>query len=216
WIYSVVLVQIICQLALAFSEIATMRVLARGAAFAVSLALLAMMLARRRRTKQHPAAPTAVLVVVILALSLLHPTTNSWLSGGVQAGLYVSILAPLFWVSRVGIDGAGFRKMVWLVWWLNATSAAGRGRQVNIPGRVLRRGVLGGPGLGAAASDGRRAGGSARVRRARRLHAGIVDRGRGSNGSPRHPRPGSSRRGLLPEPGPLPGVHDLRAAAGVS
>jgi hypothetical protein len=136
WIHAFILFQIACQLALAFSEIATMRVLARGSVFAVSLALLTVILARRRRTRRHPAAAAAALVVVIVALSLLHPTTNGWLSGGVQAGLYVSILAPLFWVSHVEIDGAGFRRMMLLLWGFYAASAAVGVLQVYFPGSI--------------------------------------------------------------------------------
>src|SRR3989442_15730387 len=80
WIYAFILFQIACQLALAFSEIATMRVFARGAVFAVSLALLVVIFARRRRTRRHPAAAAAALGGGIVARSPPHPTPHGRLS----------------------------------------------------------------------------------------------------------------------------------------
>src|SRR5579863_3676531 len=96
-----VVLEIICQLALLSETLSPFRVIFRMAVFGVSLVLLFLL---RGRGKPHPAGKVAIFVMVILALSMLNPGINSVTAAAAEFGLYLSVLAPLFWVARVRID----------------------------------------------------------------------------------------------------------------
>jgi hypothetical protein len=80
-----------------------LRVPIRVAPFALSLAGLAWLLLRRPagERKAHPAAPWLIAVTVLVALMILHPTTNSPLVGIAQTTVYVAVLAPALWVPEL-------------------------------------------------------------------------------------------------------------------
>jgi hypothetical protein len=73
--------------------------------------------------------------LVIVAVLFFHPTTNSLLSGIVQALLYFAILAPLFWVPRLQIDLAVFRRIVVILWGFHTLSAGLGVVQTYLPGQ---------------------------------------------------------------------------------
>ncbi len=128
-----VVFQIACQLALLFSAIGPLRVVVRMAVFGSSLLLLIFLPGRGR---QHPATKVAIWVLIIVSLSVVHPTTNTLLSGAAQIAMYFAVLAPLFWVSRLRIDLATLRRVI-LILWLFHTLSAGIGvLQVRFPGSL--------------------------------------------------------------------------------
>lgn len=140
WLQTFVLVLITSQVALLFlDQIAPIvpaagapRVIVRVVPFLSSLLLLAFL---PRRAIRHPAAKPALLALVIVAISVLHPTTNTLVSGAAQAAIYLAILAPLFWVPRLKIDAAAFRRMILILWSFHTVSAAVGVLQVYFPGR---------------------------------------------------------------------------------
>lgn len=133
WIFSFVLIEIVCQLALLSSAIGPFRQVARSLAFGASLLWLVVLF---RRTQQHPAVKAVVFVLVILAMELVfHPNTNSLKAGVAQLVMYTAILAPVIWATSLAIDGATFRKLVLLVWSFQVISSALGVLQVYFPGR---------------------------------------------------------------------------------
>lgn len=124
--------EIICQLALLSSTLASFRVVFRTAVFAVSLGLLFVL---PGHGKQHPAARAAFFVMVILAASMLNPGINSATAAAAEFGLYLAVLAPLFWISRVRIDLAEMRRVLSLLWTFQVISSVFGILQVYFPTR---------------------------------------------------------------------------------
>ena len=127
-----VILEIICQLALLSSTLAPFRVVFRTAVFAVSLALLFVL---PGYGKQHSSAKPAFFVIVVLALSMLNPGINSAVAAAAEFGLYLAVLAPLFWVSRIRIDVPEMRRVLFIVWGFQVVSSVFGVLQVYFPAR---------------------------------------------------------------------------------
>ncbi len=127
-----VALEIICQLALLSSTLAPFRVVFRTAVFGLSLGLLFVL---PGHGKQHPAARAAFFVMVILALSMLNPGINSATAAAAEFGLYLAVLAPLFWISRIRIDLAEARRVLSLLWTFQVVSSVFGILQVYFPAR---------------------------------------------------------------------------------
>jgi hypothetical protein len=131
WLLGFILLEIGCQVALLFEAIAPLRSVIRSASYGVSLALLVALPGRGRG---HPARPWIVVALAIVALNLFHPTTNSWLSGLVQAGLMVAIVGPLFWVPRLYVTTRVLQTILLALWIFHAASSALGVLQTYYPG----------------------------------------------------------------------------------
>src|SRR5512146_1467808 len=127
-----VALEIICQLALLSSTLAPFRVVFRTAVFGVSLGLLFVL---PGHGKQHPAAKAAFFVMLVLAVSMLNPGINSTTAAAAEFGLYLAVLAPLFWISRIRIDLMEMRRVLWLMWTFQVISSVLGVLQVYFPGR---------------------------------------------------------------------------------
>ncbi len=127
-----VILEFVCQLALLSDSLSALRLFWRTAVFATSLCLVAVI---RRPVRAHPAAGPALWVMAILALGLLNPELNSYLGAAAQGAMYLAILGPLFWASRLRIDPAEVRRVLVLEWIFHAASAAVGILQVYFPGR---------------------------------------------------------------------------------
>jgi hypothetical protein len=123
--------QIGCQLSLLVEAISPLRVLIRILAFGCSLLLLMLVPGRSLR---HPAIPLLLVSSGVTALNLFHPQANSLMAGVTQLGIQLAVLAPLFWVTRLRIDAATFRRTLALLFLFNAASAAMGVLQVTFPG----------------------------------------------------------------------------------
>ncbi|MFY2564145.1 hypothetical protein ACN469_41525 [Corallococcus terminator] len=132
WVPVFIGLLIICQLALLVEAIAPLRVVVRTLAFGLSLALLALVPGRGLK---HPALPFVLASLGITALNFFNPGTVSPLGGAAQLGIQLSIIAPLFWVTRLSIDARTFRLTLALLFFFNAASAATGVLQVYFPGR---------------------------------------------------------------------------------
>jgi len=124
--------ELLCQLALLSSTLAPFRIVFRTAVFSVSLGLLFVL---RGSGRQHPAARAAFFVMVILAVSMLNPGVNSATAAAAQFALYLAVLAPLFWISRIRIDLAEMRRVILLLWGFQVISSVVGVLQVHFPGR---------------------------------------------------------------------------------
>jgi hypothetical protein len=127
-----VILEIISQLALLSPTLTPFRLFFRIAAFGVSLALLFVL---PGHGKQHPAAKAAFLVMVIIGVSMLNPGINSTAAAAAQFGIYLAVLAPLFWVSRIRVDPAEMRRVIFLQWAFQFSSSIVGVLQVYFPAR---------------------------------------------------------------------------------
>ncbi|HUX68200.1 MAG TPA: hypothetical protein VMV31_11995 [Terriglobales bacterium] len=109
-----------------------LRVLWRVGVFAASLALLALL---RGKTRANPSNIAAFWVMALLALEVFHPTSNTWLAAIAEFTMYVAILAPLFWMTRLHLDYPAFRRTLRLFWGYSSLSATVGLLQVYFPGR---------------------------------------------------------------------------------
>src|SRR6201997_1104969 len=124
--------EIICQLALLSSTLAPFRVVFRTAVFGISLMLLFLL---PGHGKQHPAAKAAFFVMLVLAVSMLNPGVNSELAAAAEFCLYLAVLAPVFWISRIRIDLIEMRRVFMLVWGFQVVSSVFGVLQVYFPAR---------------------------------------------------------------------------------
>ena len=128
---SFIVLEYVCQLALLSGSIGQFRIVVRMTVFGASLAMLFLL---SGRGEAHPSATPAKLVLAIVALSLFHPTTNSVAAGCAQVGMYLAILGPLFWVSRLKVDTPTLVQVLTIIWIFQTTSAAVGILQVYYPG----------------------------------------------------------------------------------
>ncbi|HEX5725969.1 MAG TPA: hypothetical protein VFX98_10925 [Longimicrobiaceae bacterium] len=132
WVQGFILFQLVCQLALLIPGIGPARIAVRMAAFGASLALLVLL---RGRGVAHPAAGPAVLALAVVGMAVFHPDTTNLTAGIAQAALYAAVLAPLFWVPRLTLDGRALRRTVMILWGFHSLSAGLGVLQVYFPGR---------------------------------------------------------------------------------
>jgi hypothetical protein len=123
-----------CQAALLIPSIGPLRMFVRMAAFGVSLLL---MLVLRGRGKRHPSHPLALLTTLVLLVALANPETINLTAGGAQAGLYIAVFAPLFWVGRLSPNVKVIRQTVLLMWVFHSVSAVLGVLQIYWPGAFM-------------------------------------------------------------------------------
>jgi hypothetical protein len=133
WIIGYLVFVFICQLLLLIPALSPVRVVLRTAAFGASLALVALLPAKPNRL--HPAIWAAGAVLGIVGIALIHPLTNTFLSGLAELMMYAAILAPLLWVAGVKVDAQGFGRMLFVLWGFHTISALVGVLQVYFPGR---------------------------------------------------------------------------------
>ncbi|GAP95132.1 hypothetical protein [Leptolyngbya sp. NIES-2104] len=121
WLHAFVLVQFLLQILLLFPEISGFRIVMRAGAFALSLGLLWKV---PKTGIQHPAKPWAIAVLCIMLLQFFwHPYLSSLPAGFAQCLMYLAILAPLFWVSRLKLSDEGFYGLIYLLWGFHTLSS---------------------------------------------------------------------------------------------
>jgi len=133
WLLGVLAVQLGCQVALLFETFVTFRVAFRSGAFVAGLVGLVFVSGRAVR---HPSRAFAIAAIAIVALNILQPTTNTLLCGLAQTALYLAILAPLFWVTKLAVTPAVFARLVVAMWVWYTLSAAVGVLQVYFPGSL--------------------------------------------------------------------------------
>jgi len=133
WVFAFACAQLFCSLALLVPPLDNLRIAWRMGSFGSSLAMLYFL---PRRGTYHPAALPALAAMLIVALSLLHPTTNTPLAGLAQVMLYAAIFAPLFWVSGVPVTYTSVRRVMLLLWGFGLLSATVGVIQTYFPGTL--------------------------------------------------------------------------------
>ncbi len=127
-----VLAQMALQLLLVLVDLGPLRTLARVAAFGLSLAYLVVVKGPERR---HPARGVTIASACCSRSRSSTPRPMGSWRASAQTGLYLAILAPLFWTARMRIDAGGLRTLVFLFWAFHAVSSVFGVLQVQFPGR---------------------------------------------------------------------------------
>ncbi len=122
----------VSQVALLSGAIGRARVFVRMAVFGASIALLFLL---RGKGRPSPAVKPAKFILAIVALSFFNPDSNTLAASAAQIGMYVAILAPLFWVQRLTTDQSSLRRVLLMIWIFQSISAGVGILQVYYPGR---------------------------------------------------------------------------------
>ena len=132
WLFSFLFVQMACQIALLIPMLAAGRVIFRTAAFGISLIALILV---PGRSIASPSRPWLIGAIVLLTLSIFHPNTNTPLVAVAQTTLYLAIIAPIIWVSRLRIEQRTFFALISFLWFFHTISASVGVLQTLFPGR---------------------------------------------------------------------------------
>lgn len=133
WGHTFILLQFIFQFLLLFPQFGVLRVPMRVTSFALSLFLLAWL---RGSGSRHPATNYAIAVLFIIGASFcLHPYINSILAGAAQWAMYVAILGPILWVTKLKLTPKGFERLIFMLWAFHTLSAAFGVLQIYFPGK---------------------------------------------------------------------------------
>jgi len=135
WIFLYLGLQLACQISLLVPGLSPARVLARSAAFGASLGLLALV--PGRPLTQHLGRFMALFLAALVTLSMLHPEGAS--PGAVIAhwAFHLSILAPMFWVSRLRVSSRSLQALFVVLWVFSTASSIVGVLQAYYPGRFL-------------------------------------------------------------------------------
>jgi branched-subunit amino acid transport protein AzlD len=136
WLHSFMLIQFMLQILLLIPGIGTARTLIRIGSFGLSLYLL-FTLTPPGKQIDYPGKWLAYCILGILGLAFCFNFHLNTIPAGLgQIAMYLSIIGPLFWVSKVPISVAGFRNLLVLIWVFQATSAIFGLLQVYLPGQL--------------------------------------------------------------------------------
>jgi hypothetical protein len=122
WMHSFMLVQFIFQILLLVPGISAVRTAVRVGSFGLSLYLLANN--TKDRGVDYPVKQIVYWIVGVLFLALcFNFHINSIPAGLGQIAMYVAIIAPVFWASKLPLSEKGFRNLLILFWAFQAISS---------------------------------------------------------------------------------------------
>ncbi|MGA9836937.1 MAG: hypothetical protein WBQ26_06440 [Gemmatimonadaceae bacterium] len=130
WIRWFIIIQVVSQLAI-ISPLGSARTLIRMAAFGSSLVFLLLV---QGKSTLHPARATAIAVLAVLALAVFNPTAAALPAALAQLGLYLAVLAPLFWVPRLTVAARTLRTVLVILWIFHSVGSVVGVLQVYFPG----------------------------------------------------------------------------------
>jgi hypothetical protein len=121
WVHNFMLIQFIFQLLLLVPGIGAVRTAVRVGSFGLSLYLLTK---NDDRTVDYPVRFLAYGILLVLFLSLCFSFhLNSIPAGLGQIAMYLAILGPLLWASKLPLSAQGFRNLLTLLWAFQAISS---------------------------------------------------------------------------------------------
>jgi hypothetical protein len=120
WAHNFMLIQFIFQILLLIPGFGAARTIIRIGSFGLSLYLLANL---KGKVVNYPPKWIAYGIIAILGLSLcFNSHLNSFAAGLGQIAMYLAILGPLFWVSKLPLSATGFRNLLVLIWGFQSIS----------------------------------------------------------------------------------------------
>ena len=165
WILGVIVVQVVCQLALLFEQLAPLRLIFRVSSFGFSVFAFAMLVGSSGYLGNAPAKKLAIAVLLIVAFNIvIHPTTSSLVGGLATLGFYFAIIAPVFWVPNLIVTRDLFTKLIWAIFLFHLLSTTFGVLQTFYPGRfqpalskVISNSIYKGDNLKITLADGQEA-----------------------------------------------------------
>jgi hypothetical protein len=159
WAHNFMLTQFIFQLLLLVPGIGAARTILRIGSFGLSLYLLATI---GSKSVDYPNKLPVYGIITILILSLcFNSTLNSIPAGLAQIAMYLAILAPVFWASRLPFSETGFRNLLIIIWIFQSISSLVGLLQVYFPGQfqfqlssVIENSIYGGENLKIVLANG--------------------------------------------------------------
>lgn len=159
WMHNFMFIQFMLQLLLLVPGIGAARIVARIGSFGLSLFLLATI---NNKGIDYPGKLPAYGIIAVLLLSLCFNFNLNSISGGLgQIAMYVAIIGPLFWASRLPLSERGFRHLLILVWAFQSISAIFGLLQIYFPGQfqfqlssVIQNSAYGGENLKIVLANG--------------------------------------------------------------
>jgi len=107
----------------------------RTGVFALSLMGLVWCFQSSRVTRIHPAWTLLVIAAVYMAFMILHPATNTTMTGLAQIGMHFAVAAPLFWAPHYFLgDYRRLLRVLTILWVLNCASVLVGILQIRDPG----------------------------------------------------------------------------------
>ena len=132
-----VILQVLAPAILYLPGTQPLRVPIRMLPFALSIAGLIYVFRATRDPRPHPAWFMLLAIVGYLTLMVLHPNTNSFLAGVAQVGLYVSVMAPVFWAPYLVRNTQQVFRVLTIILICNGINAGVGVLQVVNPDRFL-------------------------------------------------------------------------------
>lgn len=159
WMHNFMLILFIFQLLLLVPGIGAVRIFTRIGSFGLSLYLLATI---NNKGINYPGKLPAYGIIAVLILSLcFNFNLNSIPAGLGQIAMYLAIIGPLFWGSKLPLSERGFRYLLMLIWAFQAVSAIFGLLQIYFPGQfqfqlssVIENSVYGGQNLKIVLANG--------------------------------------------------------------
>jgi hypothetical protein len=133
WAYACIAIQFLCQLALLLPALAPGRVFFRSLALGTSFAFLLLIPGSSRRFRG--VERWGVGIIVVVSLSALNPDGGAPLAVAASWGLYLAVLAPLYWVGRLELSRRTLGTLLIVFWAFHFASSVVGVLQVYFPGQ---------------------------------------------------------------------------------
>jgi len=114
WVFSFVVVQLVCSLGLLIPDVQALRMFVRSAACGTSL--LFLVIGPRRERRAGTVRWLALGALAILTLEMFNPLGGNALSVVAHWAFCIAIIAPLFWVGRLNIPQGTLARVLLLLW----------------------------------------------------------------------------------------------------
>jgi hypothetical protein len=134
WAHTFLLIEFGLQIMTLVPALGSARIVFRIASFGLSLYLVLTTLSQPGI--EHPAKWSVYSIFLILVISLFfHPLVNTLPAGTAQIAMYLAILGPVFWASKLSFSATGFRNLVIIMWLFQSVSSLFGLLQVYFPGQ---------------------------------------------------------------------------------
>ncbi|WP_310426778.1 hypothetical protein [Chamaesiphon sp. VAR_48_metabat_135_sub] len=122
WVHNFLAIQFILQLLLLVPILGAIRPIFRVATFGLSIYLVISNISQRGI--KHPAKVSVCSIFLILFTSLFFNSHLNTIPAGVaQIAMYLAILGPIFWASKIFLSVQGFRNLVTILWLFQSMSS---------------------------------------------------------------------------------------------
>ena len=139
WMHNFLSIQFVLQLLMLVPALAAARNVLRIATFGLSIYLVISTISQRGI--KHPAKSSVYSIFLILVIALCFNSQLNTIPAGVaQIAMYLAILGPVFWASKIYLSAQGFRNLVTILWLFQSLSSFFGLLQIYFPGQFQFQG----------------------------------------------------------------------------